>query len=79
MAIIKSSKKRIKINKRNRSRNRRYLEKIKEARKEVEATKSKKAREKALNQAYKIIDKAAKNNVIHKNKAARLKSNLAQK
>ena len=33
--------------------------------------------EKKLSVAAKIIDKAAKKNVIHKNKAARLKSRLA--
>ncbi|MBN1374415.1 30S ribosomal protein S20 [Candidatus Dojkabacteria bacterium] len=31
-----------------------------------------------LKTAYKTLDKAAKNNVIHKNKAARLKSRLAK-
>jgi small subunit ribosomal protein S20 len=79
MAIIKSSKKRIQIAKRNRKRNLEYLKKIRETRKEVEAAKSKKEHEKALNKAYKAIDKAAKKNIIHANKAARLKSKLAQK
>ncbi|MFN3550873.1 MAG: 30S ribosomal protein S20 [Endomicrobiia bacterium] len=34
---------------------------------------------KLLTQFYKIVDKAAKINYIHKNKAARLKSDLAKK
>jgi len=33
---------------------------------------------KALSKAAKILDKAAKTNVIHKNKASRLKSRLAK-
>ena len=33
---------------------------------------------KKLSEASKVIDKAAKKNVIHKNKAARLKSRLAK-
>lgn len=32
-----------------------------------------------LGQAFRLLDKAAKRNVIHKNKAARLKSRLAAK
>jgi small subunit ribosomal protein S20 len=52
----------------------------KEASKEVKKLvlkKDKKASE-ALSLAYKQIDKAAKSNVIHKNTAARYKSNLAK-
>ncbi len=33
----------------------------------------------ALKAAYKALDKAAKTNVIHRNKAARLKSRLSKK
>ncbi|MDO8451900.1 MAG: 30S ribosomal protein S20, partial [bacterium] len=33
---------------------------------------------KALTQAFRIIDKAAKSNLIHKNKADRLKSRLSK-
>ena len=39
----------------------------------------KKASEKNINNVFSIIDKAAKNNVINKNKAARLKASLAKK
>jgi small subunit ribosomal protein S20 len=78
MAIIKSSKKRIKVAQRNRKINLSYLKKIKEARKKFEEAKNKKDREKALSEAYKAIDKAAKKNIIHPNKAARMKSKLAQ-
>lgn len=37
----------------------------------------KKASLENLGEVYKILDKAAKNNVIHKNKAARLKSRIS--
>lgn len=37
------------------------------------------AYEKELNHAYSVIDRATKKGVIHRNKAARLKSNLATK
>jgi small subunit ribosomal protein S20 len=33
---------------------------------------------KTLTQVFQALDKAAKRNIIHKNKAARLKSNLAK-
>jgi small subunit ribosomal protein S20 len=78
MAIIKSSKKRIKIGQRNRKQNLRYLGKIQTARKELSTAKSKKAREKALSQFYQAIDKAVKKGLIKKNKGARLKSQLAK-
>lgn len=39
----------------------------------------KKANEKNIHVAFSLIDKAAKKNVIHANKAARLKSRLAKK
>jgi small subunit ribosomal protein S20 len=34
---------------------------------------------KSISQAQKVLDKASKENVIHKNKANRIKSNLAKK
>ena len=78
MAIIKSSKKRIKIGQRNREENLRYLRKIRAARKELSSAKGKKVKEKALAQAYKAIDKAVKKGLIKDNKGARLKSQLAK-
>jgi len=39
----------------------------------------KKTTSESLNLAYSLIDKAAKTHVMHKNKAARLKSRLAKK
>ena len=40
---------------------------------------TKKAQKKDLSLVYKKLDKAAKRGVIHKNKAARLKSKLSKK
>jgi len=34
---------------------------------------------KNLNNAYKLVDKAGKKNLIHKNKAARIKSQIAKR
>ena len=57
------------------------LEKIRKATKQlkklVTAGKLEDAR-KALTQAYAALDKAAKKNIIHKNKASRLKSRLSK-
>lgn len=38
----------------------------------------KKASAETLSEVFKVLDKAAKNNVIHKNKASRLKSRISQ-
>ena len=54
-----------------------YKDAVKSVRKQV-AAKSKDGALKALGLAYKQLDKAAKKHVIHKNKAARLKSRLAK-
>lgn len=86
MANIKSANKRIKINKRNRLKNRKYkgnikntikiyLQTVKQYQNSNNPEDFKKVKE-LLNLAYSQIDKAAKNNIFHKNKAARKKSQL---
>jgi len=89
MANNKSSLKRIQISKRNRLRNRfykssiktkikKFLTKLEEYR--VSQNPSDKDNAKILlNAVYSIIDKACKKNIIHKNTAARKKSQLAIK
>ena len=87
MANTKSSEKRILINERNRLENRTYKGNIKSTIKKYvttlklyETSKTPENREKVeelLKTAYSQIDKAAKKNVFHKNKAARKKSQLA--
>ena len=87
MANNKSAKKRIKINERNRLRNRFYKSSvrtlIKVFFKDLEIYKISKypdEREKLaqiLNSIYSLIDKGTKKNVFHKNTAARKKAQLA--
>ncbi len=79
MANTSSAKKAIRVAKRKRQINLKLITKFKKARKKVldliKAGKLKEA-EKAMSQAYKALDKAAKRNTIHPNKSARLKSRL---
>jgi len=74
MPIIKSAKKKLKVDKRRTKTNRVYRNKLKEALKVAREKKTKKG----LQAAYKALDQAAKKKVIHKNKAARLKSRLVK-
>ena len=81
MPITKSAKKALKQSKKRRTRNLRRFstmrEIIKQIKKLVEENKKEEAL-KLLPSAYKSIDKAAKNNVIEKNTAARKKSRLTK-
>lgn len=72
MANIKSAVKRIAIAKRNRAKNLKYKDLIKKAFKKAYKTKS----AEDISAAVKSIDKAAQNNVVHKNFASRKKSSL---
>lgn len=82
MAITKSAKKALKKNLRNQERNRLMKNKIKKQKKEIlktiQSSNSEEAR-KQLDQYYKLIDKAVKNNLIKKNTGSRLKSQMAKK
>lgn len=71
MPISKSAKKSLRVNRRKTTLNRYRKALVKDAIKNVD--------EKSVNTAVSMIDKAAKWNLIHKNKAARLKSHLAKK
>ena len=78
MANTKAAKKDLSQNKKRTARNTAKKNKVrnltKQALKEIEA-KSAEA-EKIVTQLYKALDKAAKGNIIHPNKAARLKSRI---
>lgn len=79
MPKTKSAKKALRKNLRNRAHNLSYLNKIKSLRKTIKkaiVNKNKDEAKKLLPKFYKIVDKAAKEKVIKKNKAARLKSRL---
>ena len=80
MPITRSAKKAMRQSLRRRARNLRRKENYKTALKELAklaSTGNKKEAEKLLPKVYKALDKAAKTNVIAKNKAARLKSKAA--
>ncbi|MBD3156526.1 30S ribosomal protein S20 [Candidatus Peregrinibacteria bacterium] len=81
MPIIKSAKKRVKQAKKRQERNyplrslmKTHMKKVLTAAQEGK----KEEAEKALPQAYKVIDTAAKKNIIHKKNAANKKSKLAR-
>lgn len=81
MANIKSAKKRVLVNAKkaenNKARNTALKTAIKKANAAIEANADDKAE--VVNAAIKKIDQAANHNLIHKNCAARKKSNLATK
>lgn len=75
MPIIRSAKKKMRSDNRKKEYNLRRKSTIKQAIKAVEKEPTKEN----FSIAQKALDKAAKTNVIHKNKAARLKSRLSKK
>lgn len=86
MANIKSAQKRIKLNERNRIKNRVYKSLIKtytkkyfsliEQYKNIPNQELLKYIKEIANKAYSRIDKALKKNILHKNNAARKKSQI---
>ena len=81
MPIIKSAKKALRKSLHNRKSNLIKKDKIRNVRRDIKkllaAKKTKEAQAK-LPELYKALDKAAKTNVIKKNKAARLKSRITK-
>lgn len=75
MPIIKSAIKKLKQSLKKRDKNRGVKRHLKDM---IEAFKEKPTNE-TFSQAASALDKAAKTNVIHKNKAARLKSRLSKR
>ena len=71
MPIIKSAKKALRSSEKKRLANEKFKKELKEV--------LKKTNSKNLNLAYSKIDKAVKKHLMHKNKAARIKSRLAKK
>ncbi|PRW64149.1 30S ribosomal protein S20 [Actinopolyspora mortivallis] len=81
MANIKSSKKRILINERNRRRNKAVKTSVKSAMRKFREAAAAGDREKAAEMeraASRALDKAAKKGVIHRNQAANKKSSMAR-
>lgn len=81
MPVIKSAQKQMRQTITRTERNKQikdtYKAKIKEVKKGVGVLDTKKLQER-LSESYKLIDKAAKKNVLHKNAAARKKSQIAK-
>lgn len=71
MPIIKSAKKALRSSEKKRLANEKFKKELKEV--------IKKTNSKNLHLAYSKIDRAVKNNLMHKNKAARIKSRLTKK
>lgn len=81
MPIIKSAKKQMKVSRKKQQRNYRMRDKLKISLKDVvAAVKDGKveAASKAMQNAYKVIDTAAKKNLLHKNTANRKKAGVAK-
>ncbi len=77
MPNIKSAKKKQKQDIKRTKRNENYDLTIKKTIKNISKSTGKKQGDE-VKKAYSIIDKAAKKNIIHKNKAARLKSKISR-
>jgi len=79
MPILKASINDVRLTKRRTLRNTANMSKIKTYIKKIEKAKTKDEIGKLLKKAIPLLDKAARKNVIHKNRAARLKSRLSLK
>jgi small subunit ribosomal protein S20 len=79
MANHKSAKKRILTNAKNRLRNRYQHKTTRNAIKKLRLLSNKTEAEKLLPAVVSMLDKIAKNNIIHKKKASNLKSGLTKK
>ncbi len=77
MAHHKSALKRIRQNEKKRVHNKYFARTTRNAIKTLRNTSDKEEAEKLFPGVVSMIDKLAKNNIIHKNKAANLKSKLA--
>ena len=78
MAHHKSAKKRIRQSEKKRLHNRYYKKTTRNAIKKLRELTDKKEAEALLPSVFSMLDKLAKKNVIHANKAANLKSGLAK-
>lgn len=83
MPTTKAAQKALKVSQKKRSRNRRYLELLKESTKVLQKAlasekKDMKLIQDALSEVYSRVDTLEKKNIIHKNNAARKKSAFAR-
>jgi len=75
---IKSAKKRLRQNVKRTERNLKYKLSYKKIIKDIKKEENEQKAIKLLKTAYSHFDKAAKKNVIHRNKASRLKSKMSK-
>ncbi|MBQ8958842.1 MAG: 30S ribosomal protein S20 [Bacteroidales bacterium] len=78
MANHKDAIKRVRQTEKRRLHNRYYAKNMRNEMKKFRALTSKSEAESQLSKMYSIIDKVAKRGIIHKNKAANLKSKLTK-
>ncbi len=78
MAHHQSAKKRIRQSEKRRLHNKYYAKTTRNAVKELRLTTEKETARELLPKVSSLIDKLAKRNIIHKNKAANLKSKLTR-
>ncbi len=78
MANHKSSEKRIRQDETRNANNKYYAKTTRNALKSLRTTTDKKAAEELLPKVSSMLDKLAKRNIIHSNKAANLKSEIAK-
>lgn len=78
MANHKSALKRIRQTKKRNEHNRYYAKTMRNAVRKLRAMTDKEEAEKLYPSVQKMLDKLAKTNIIHKNKAANLKSSVAK-
>ncbi|CAA0160654.1 30S ribosomal protein S20 [Tenacibaculum maritimum] len=78
MANHKSALKRIRSNEAKRLRNKYQHKTTRNAVRKLRATEDRKEAEGMFSKVVSMLDKLAKNNIIHKNKASNLKSKLAK-
>ena len=79
MPNVKSAEKRMRTNKIREQRNKAARSRLRTAIKKVRQTESAEGADDAFQQAKSLLDRAARKRLIHPNKAARLKSQLARK
>lgn len=78
MAYPLSTKKRIRQADKQNLRNRHYKSLVKTEIKKFLATDTKEAGEKVLQKVYSLVDKVAQKGILHKNRAAGIKSRLSR-
>ena len=74
MPVLKHAKKKLRQDKVRTARNKKLKDQFKKLIKEARVKKT----QKAMGEAFSAIDKAAKNYILHKNTAARMKSSLSK-